>query len=270
MRSGSAAALALMCCLIVAPAGGAEIIRSVPHRDASQRYAVLAPERPARAVMLLYVGGEGTLRLESGAISSVNVLFRIRDQLLAAGVRLIYVDRPDGRHARADAEYAKAAALIVARENAERLPVFVVGMSRGSISAVNVAARVPVSGVVLLSGAVSGTHDGTMRDAPHAAVAVPSLLLLHRRDACVASNSERGLRSFAAEMPKSRSTIIVMDGGTDEAPGRGRPAECHPRSHHGFNGIEADVAAEMVKWLDLHLPTDGGVRAQPMHAPAQP
>lgn len=204
--------------------------------------------------MLLYVGGDGNLNLHTGGVSSVNVLFRIRDSLLQARIRLIYVDRPIGQHARGDTEYARAAAAIIERENSERLPVFVAGISRGSISAANVAARVPVAGMILLSTVTGSTYDGTVRDTPVSEVSVPSLLLLHKRDACVSSGSESALRSFATELKRSRASIVLLDGGMDEAPGAGRVANCHPKSHHGFNGIEPDVAKAILTWLEKLAP----------------
>jgi len=103
--------------------------------------------------------------------------------------------------------------------------------------------------MILLSAVTGSTYDGTVRDAPVANISAPSLLLLHKQDACVSSRSEKALRSFANDMKKSSSTVIVLEGGRDESVGSGRAAECHPKSFHGFNGIDADVADTIVKWI---------------------
>ena len=243
-----------LCFLVSCAAASAQNIKNVPHRADTQSYAVLQPEQQPRAVVLLYVGGEGTLNLESRRrISSMNVLYAIHGPLLKAGFRLIYADRPSGQFARADADYARAGATMIERENPERLPVFVAGISRGTISAVNVAARAPIAGLILLSTATFDTHDGTVRDAPVADVAAPALLLMHRRDACVGSNSTPALRAFAGDLKRAPATIVVLDGGIDEAPGKGRPAACHPLSYHGFNGIHDKVAETIIGWTQEHI-----------------
>lgn len=176
--------IALFCFSVWCAAASAQTIKSVPHRADSQAYAVLEPEQKPRAAVLLYVGGEGTLNLDSGEISSVNVVYRMRELLLKAGFRLIYADRPAGRHDRADADYARAAATIIERER---------------------------------------------------------------------SNSASALRTFAGDLKRAPATIVVLDGGVDEAPGKGRPAACHPLSYHGFNGIHDKVAETIIAWIEQRL-----------------
>src|SRR5688500_7231634 len=110
----------LLCFSVWCAAAFAQTIKSVPHRADTQAYAVLQPEQKPRAVLLLYVGGEGALDLESrGEIRSVNVLYGIHERLLEAGFRLIYADRPSGQFVRADADYARAGATMIERENPE-------------------------------------------------------------------------------------------------------------------------------------------------------
>ncbi|MCU1382258.1 MAG: hypothetical protein JWL71_955 [Acidobacteria bacterium] len=84
--------------------------------------------------------------------------------------------------------------------------------------------------------------------APVPNVNAPSLLLLHKNDACVSSNSERALRSLATDMPSSKATVVTLDGGSDASPGSGHAAACHPLSYHGFNGIDSKVSSAMIKW----------------------
>ena len=103
--------------------------------------------------------------------------------------------------------------------------------------------------MILLSAVTGTTYDGTVRDPPVADISAPSLLLIHNRDACVSSGSESALRSFARDMKKSSSTTVVFDGGRDEGSGAGRAAACHPKSYHGFNGIDTNVADTIVKWI---------------------
>ena len=228
----------------------AQTIKTVPFKDGVHAYAVTEPEGKPRAILVMFIGGDGNLNLvKRGSLSGINVLIRMRPALEAAGMKLLYVDIPDRQFSRSDAEYARSASKMIEQENSEKLPVFVAGISRGSISAANVASRVPVSGMILLSAVTGTTYDGTVRDPPVADISAPSLLLIHNRDACVSSGSESALRSFAKDMKKSSSTTVVFDGGRDEGSGAGRAAACHPKSYHGFNGIDTNVADTIVKWI---------------------
>lgn len=228
----------------------AQTIKAVPFKDGVHAYAVTEAEQKPRSILVMFIGGDGNLNLvKRGSLSGINVLIRMRPALEAAGMKLLYVDIPDRQFSRSDAEYARSVGKMIEQENSEKLPVFVAGISRGSISAANVASRVPVSGMILLSAVTGSTYDGTVRDAPVTDISAPSLLLIHNRDACVSSGSEGALRSFARDMKKSSSTIVVLQGGRDESSGAGRAAACHPKSYHGFNGIDTNVADTIVKWI---------------------
>ncbi len=228
----------------------AQTIKTVPFKDGIHAYAVTEPKQKPHAILAMFIGGDGNLNLlQKNSLSGINVLIRLRPALEAAGIKLLYVDNPNRKISRSDAEYARSVGKIIEQENSEKLPVFVAGISRGSISAANVASLVPVSGMILLSAVTRSTYDGTVHDVPVADISAPSLLLIHNRDACVSSGSESALRSFAKDMKKSRSTIVVLEGGRDEGSGVGRAAECHPKSYHGFNGIDTSVADTIVKWV---------------------
>ncbi len=226
----------------------AQAIKSVSFKDGAHAYAVSTDVRDPRAILVMFTGGDGNLRLlERGSLRGINVLIRIRSALEDAGIKLLYVDIPDRSFSRADSDYAKSVGEMISMENTGKLPVFVAGVSRGSISAVNVASRTQIAGVILLSAVTGNTYDGTVRSAPFAEITVPALLFVHDQDACVSSGSQAALRSFADDMKKSKTTILVLRGGKDEGEGSGRAAACHPKSHHGCNGIEDGVADAILK-----------------------
>ena len=228
----------------------AQTVKTIPFKDGGHAYAVTEPGQKPRAILVMFIGGDGNLNLvQKSSLSGINVLIRMRPALEAAGMKLLYVDVPDRQFSRSDAEYARSVGTMIEQENSEKLPVFVAGISRGSISAANVASRVPVSGMILLSAVTGSTYDGTVRDAPVADISAPSLLLIHNQDACVSSRSESALRLFARDMKKSSSTIVMLKGGRDESSGAGRAAACHPKSYHGFNGIDTNVADTILKWI---------------------
>lgn len=230
----------------------AQIVKTVPLNDGAHYYATFEPEQQSRALLLMFIGGDGHLRLrQRGSVSGLNLLIRIRSGLTAAGFKLLYVDTPESPVARRDAVYSGSISQMIEKENSKNLPVFVIGISRGSISAANVASRQPVSGMILLSASTGSTHDGTVYDVPVERITAPSLLLLHRKDACVSSGSEHALRSFAKDLKNSTATVRVLEGGIDEGSGIKRTADCHPKSFHGFNGTETTVVDTLVQWIAL-------------------
>ena len=251
MRLKTCAAVVMSAWCTLSPA---QIVKSIPWNSDEHRYAVIEAAAKPSAVMVMFIGGNGALNLQPGGkVVGPNVLIKMRDSMRGAGVRLIYVDAPVGAYSRSDEVYARSVARVIEQENKDALPVFVAGISRGTISAANVAARVPVAGVVLLSVVTGSTYNGTVSDAPIADISAPSLLVLHRKDSCVSSGSERALRSFANDMKNSSSTIVVLEGGTDEGTGAGRAAACHPKSYHGFNGVDPELSDTILKWIDKVL-----------------
>jgi len=233
----------------------AQTVKTVPYKDGSHPYFVTDQTKAPKAMLVMFTGGEGNLNLlRKNALSGPNVLIRMRASLEANGVKLLYVDIPTVKDfSRSSEEYAKSVMRIIDQEKTSDIPIFVAGISRGTISAANLAARSPTTGLILMSTVTGGTHDGTVRDAPIEAITAPSLLILHRQDGCVSSRSEGALRSLTDQMKKSSSTVLLMTGGNDEGEGTGRTAACHPKSFHGFNGIEDLLASQILLWIESKI-----------------
>jgi pimeloyl-ACP methyl ester carboxylesterase len=244
-----------------------ETIRSVAYgaHGGTQFYSVIEPDSAPRGVGVFFIGGDGNLRLATKAtVGGVNVLVRLKDDLLrGAQLRLIYVDAPDVQGTvRYDQAAADAVYRIVDAENKERLPVLVFGISRGTISAMNVAARDAanrITGLVLLSTVQRPTYDGTVYDAPVDQVRSHVLVVQHANDACASSSGGmRTIDALAQRMPNSRSVKgLVIEGGYDAAPGAGRAADCHPQSHHGFMGADRTLSAAIVEWITATIAPGG-------------
>lgn len=203
------------------------------------------------AVML--VGGTGDFEEVKG-----NFLLRIRDRLTAAGLLLAFPDVPSDRKARAltdfrsDPRHAEDVRAVVAhlRRRADA-PVFLIGTSRGTISAANAAARL---GPDLVAGAIlSSTLTGRVRqnpenvfDAPLGQVRVPVLLLHHSDDRCHVTPARHvgNVRDALARSP--RAEVRMLSGGW---PAKASD-ECAALANHGFYGLYDQAVAAMVGWLD--------------------
>jgi pimeloyl-ACP methyl ester carboxylesterase len=129
-------------------------------------------------------------------------------------------------------------------------PVWIVGTSRGAISAANAAARLAdVEGVVLTSPVTVGTARGrkawtaqTVFDNRIEDIRAPLLVLSHSADGCFRS-PPAGTRGIAERYRGPRSQVVVVSGGAS-----GRGDACEGRSPHGFNGMDAEVAAGIARF----------------------
>jgi hypothetical protein len=232
-----------------------ELVTLPAHDGTTQRYALAAPKDP-KGTLLLLAGGPGFVDLDAqGCAQKLKGNSLIRSQALfhAEGFATALVDAPsdyqgeDGLAAfRAKSAHAEDLGKVIADVRARvKGPVWVVGTSRGAISAANAASRLSsVDGVVLTSPVTVGTARGrkawtaqTVYDNPIEDITVPLLVVSHARDGCFRSPPS-GAQGIVGRHKGSRSQAIVVDGGTP-----GNSDACEGRSPHGFNGIEAEMAA---------------------------
>jgi len=108
-----------------------------------------------------------------------------------------------------------------------------------------------IPGVNHLDAAVTvGTARGrkswtaqTVYDHPIEEMRVPLLVMSHAHDGCFRSPPS-GAQGIAERYKGPRSQVVVVSGGTV-----GRGDACEGRSPHGFNGLEAEVAAGIARFI---------------------
>jgi pimeloyl-ACP methyl ester carboxylesterase len=144
-----------------------------------------------------------------------------------------------------------AALIAEVRKRAPNVPVWLVGTSRGSISAAAVAARLAEKGGadgIVLTSSVTRPGGGTMRDSVMdtdlAAIRVPALVVYHRADGCEVSPASDADGLLGKLSKAARKETLLFDGGDPPASG-----PCEPRAAHGFFGIEEKVVGAIVDWL---------------------
>ena len=253
-------AAALMLCTGHALACG-EVVTLQTHGGTTMRYALTVPQG-AQASLVLLAGGGGFLDLDAQGCAQKlkgNSLVRSQELFHREGFATALVDAPSDHHAedglggfRAQAPHAADLGKVVADLRARvKGPVWIVGTSRGAISAANAASRVKeIDGVVLTSPVTVGTAHGakswtaqTVYDNPIGDIRVPLLVLSHAQDGCFRSPPS-GARGIAERYQGPRSQVAVVSGG---APGGGDA--CEGRSPHGFNGLEAEVATGIARFI---------------------
>ena len=259
------AALALLSSAYAFACG--EVVTLQTHDGTTTRYALTVPQG-AKASLVLLAGGGGFLELDAQGCARKlkgNSLVQSQELFQREGFATALVDAPSDYQSneglggfRAQAEHAQDIGKVIADLRARVPgPVWVVGTSRGAISAANAAARladgVAPDGVVLTSAVTVGTTGGrmpwtaqTVHDVPLERIRVPFLLLGHADDACTRSPAS-AMGGVADRIKASPKQVVTVTGGPG---GRNTGlAACEGRSPHAYIGQEAEVAAGIARFI---------------------
>jgi pimeloyl-ACP methyl ester carboxylesterase len=248
-----------------------EVVAVETHGRTSTRYALAQPNdapQGGQAALVLLAGGGGHVDLDrKGCVRALKGNFLVRSLTLfhRAGFSTALVDAPsdhpgeDGlKGFRIALQHADDLGKIIAdlRKRA-KAPVWVVGTSRGTISAANAAARLSGSnapdGVVLTSAVMSGGSGGrrpwatqTVFDFRLEAIAAPVLVVGHASDNCPRTPA-RLMGNITARTNAAREQVVTVSGGPGGAQ-TGLDA-CQGRTPHGFVGQEAAVVAGIARFI---------------------
>ena len=256
-----------------APPNCGELLRIHTHDDTTTLYALAqprpAPAQGARVALVLLVGGGGHLNFDDrgcpGALKG-NSLVRMLPLFHSTGFITALVDAPSD-HSGADGlagfriatehaeDLGKVIADVRARTNAS---VWLVGASRGTISAVNAAARLtgPAApdGLVLTSPLTSGYSGGrkewvanTVFDLPLEAIRIPVLVVGHAEDKCIRTPPDL-IGNITARISGVREQVVTVSGGPGW-PGSSSVQACIGRSPHGYIDQEADVVSGIARFI---------------------
>jgi pimeloyl-ACP methyl ester carboxylesterase len=258
MRLGALFA-GLVLLAVPAAAQPPEALRRVESRPGvSQPFVLVQPPGSPAAGVVLFTGGDGVLGFkgEGPFPRGNNFLVRNRRAFAAHGLLVAVVDVPSDQEGglgrfRLTEEHARdVAAVIAALRALAPVPVWVVGTSRGTVSAVNAAARLQSGGpdgLVITSSIMRGARPRveTVDDAGLGEVRVPTLVIHHEQDACYATPGGDAPALFG-RVRAARKELVLFRGGAGG--GAGREA-CGPFAAHGYFGIDAEVVKAIADWI---------------------
>ncbi|MCK4826604.1 alpha/beta hydrolase, partial [bacterium] len=131
-------------------------------------------------------------------------------------------------------------------------PLWLIGTSRGSISAANVASRIQgkagPDGIVLTSSVTrkSRKNFDSLEDIDLYSITVPTYIVHHEYDDCVVTPYDE-----AVELMDELSSVKVKEfKGVTGGDTVGNP--CKGKSYHGFLDIEDKVVKLIVDWVKTH------------------
>jgi hypothetical protein len=208
----------------------------------------------AKATVLLFPGGAGGFgKIDNGKPSGQNFLVRSTQHFLDNGFNVAIFGRPDdtpdlenaGRVSERHMSDVRAVLEFVQSKSA--LPVWIVGTSRGTVSAAATAINVRnpgIAGLVLTSSIVTRKIPGNVPGQNLPAIRVPVLVLHHAKDACFACRPYEAPAILDGLVNAPVKKLILADGGAD--PG-GDP--CGPLHWHGFIGMEKQAVDTIAGWI---------------------
>ena len=211
------------------------------------------------AIAVLFAGYGGYLDITAEGIQqpTQNFLVRTRTLFTANKIMTVVVDTPSD-HAGIDgilgwrdsATHANDLQTIIQhlRKKYQR-PIWLVGTSRGTISAANAASRLSpnlVEGLVLTSTVVEpgGRNPGYIGDVNLDRISQPVLIVHHEDDDCVVCDFYSAKR-LPGQFKQAKNVGFKSYTG-------GLPAQsgsCGPLSEHGFLGLEENVIAYISQWI---------------------
>ena len=249
-----------------------EVVTTPSHDSTTTRYTTAFPQGSSvdrRTTLVLLAGGGGNLNLDDNGCPrnlTGNSLIRSIPFFHEYGFETALVDAPSDHSAgdglagfRNDNRHADDLGNIIAAiRKRTQGAVWLVGTSRGTISAVNAASRLSgpsaPDGIVLSSILTVGTRDGrkawtvqTVFDHPLESIKIPVLLVGHAADRCLRSPPGM-MNDVALRLKVVRKQLVVVSGGA-EYDGPSGLAACEGRSPHGFIGQEAEVAAGIMRFM---------------------
>ena len=237
-----------------------EIVTLPTRAGVTQSYFLTSIPKNLQAVAVLFPGSGGliSLRTESGKVrfNQGNFLVRSRSEFVKRGVVAAIIDAPSDQQGgwgmsdefRLGADHFTDISAVIndLRSKFAELPLFVVGTSRGTISAAAIGARLSqgLSGAVLTATMFRQTPKKSREPGQglspfdFAAIKVPLLFVHHVTDGC-----ESTPYSDAARLSEKYPLISVFGG----APPQSGP--CDAFSQHGFLGKESKTVEEIVNWM---------------------
>ena len=219
----------------------------VPYKDDAPTKTLLLPAKNPKALVLLFPGGGGMLRVQDdGSTTNPHTFVRSKELWAQYGIDAVLVDTPyalgDGRNNARSTRDHQQRILAVVKYYKEKfnLPIWLFGHSMGTVS-VSEFANSGVEQQQLISGVIiAGTFRSVSLDEDGK---LPVLAIHHIHDGCPSTPKETAEAVIKNRPKDSRSQLILIDGGISAGD------ECQSFAHHGFNQNEAELIKDAAEFI---------------------
>ena len=222
-----------------------------------QKFILITPDKPVASV-ILFAGGKGALNITSPSTINWgrnNFLIRSHELFVDNGFMVAIVDAPSDKQEKpwmlfgfrdSDEHVTDIDHVITYLKKQANIPVWLVGTSRGTESAANIAieSKQKPHGLILTSSMSVENDKGTaVTEMELDKITLPTLITAHEDDGCSKTPPEGSLE--IKEMLTNAKTVeLKMFSGGDET---GNP--CKAKSFHGYLDIEDTVVNYIAKFI---------------------
>lgn len=236
---------------------------NLPTRDGATVNLFWHETPGAKATVLMLPGGGGGFgRVDNGRPGSRNFLIRTAQLWIDQGIHyaafgrpsdlseLDYADRVSDKHL---FDLKAAIAFLKTKTNA---PIYVVGTSRGTISAAHLLIHESdpaIAGGVFSASVTSQKKIGALPTQDLQKIKVPVLVFHHSNDQCDVTRPHEVPRMLSQFKNAPMKKLLMVSGGSDAS---GNP--CEPMHHHGFVGMESEAVHLIADWI--RKPSGDGTR----------
>lgn len=260
MRNSTVTASVLIVSLLLTGRAGAgdRVITVTTRPNVTEAVVVVRPPGKPDAIVVVLVGGSGKLDLTPRGLprDAPGLFVPRREQLAGRGFVVAFPDAPSDRLGqgllgfRTTREHSADIGAVIARlRHDDPAPVWLVGISMGTVSAASVAARLGTDGpdgLVLISS-VTRTHPymrESLRDVSLETIQAPTLVIHHHDDPCETTSYADAVGLPGRLTRAARVELVALAGG----PPRSGLA-CGPESPHAFFGIEDTLIDRLASWI---------------------
>lgn len=231
--------ISLICLCLLSIQAQAQVF-DIAHGEEEPTRTLLIGVKNPKALVLLYPGGSGLLRIQSdGGTKNKHTFIRSADLWAKYRINAVLVDTPYdlGDLKRGDLRGRKdhlqrVREVVGFYQEKTSLPVWIFGHSMGTATATNYANE-----SVQLTKSISGIIiAGTIRTASLSdEVTVPILAVHHRQDECNGTPVSASERIISGRSMQVISRLEITEGGISEG------NVCESFAYHGFNQTEAEL-----------------------------
>jgi hypothetical protein len=208
----------------------------------------------AKVTVLLFPGGGGGFgKVEDGRPTSNNFLVRSMPYFIANGFNVAIFGKPgdseelDYADRISDSHLTDMRAVLDYVKTQSAAPVWMVGTSRGTVSATAMAVKVrdpALAGLVLTSSVVNYKKPGAVPKQDLAAIKLPVLVFHHIQDACVHCKPREvpAILNGLSNAPVKK--LMMVDGGANPT-----GDVCAAQHWHGYIGMEKQAVDAISAWI---------------------
>jgi hypothetical protein len=242
-----AKALIGLCLLGVINCARAQVI-DIPHQGESPTRTLLISVSKPKALVLLFPGGGGMLRLQNdGSTKNRHTFVRSVDQWAQYQIDAVLVDTPydlgdlrRGNLRERQDHMDRVGEVVQYYKNKTKLPIWIFGHSMGSSTASYFASQLNERSKLLSGIIIAGTiRTASLDDG----VTIPALGIHHQDDACAGTPVSATKNIIEGRPKKYISRLEIIEGGISEG------GVCESFAYHGFNQTESEFVKRAAQFI---------------------